>query len=356
MTGTSLDGIDAALVEITGSGVAMRARCVRHAHEPFGPLGPTLRAIAEQTPTRADAVAQVSLDLGRRHVDIVRQLIGSDGPDLICVHGQTVAHDPPISWQMIDPSPIAGAFACPVVSDLRSMDLARGGQGAPITPIADHVLFADPSERRAIINLGGFCNATVLDGGRADQIRGFDVCACNHVLDGLSRSLLGRPYDAGGASAMKGAPIPSLIDDLYAQLVGQSSAGRSLGTGHELTDWIGAVSGDPTDLLRSACVAIARTIAERVVGIGTVDRVIVAGGGAQNAALFSEIRDAFGSPVVSSGDHGVPIEAREAVGMAVLGALCLDRVPITLPSVTGVADAPIAGCVHNHHLIREIKT
>jgi len=353
MTGTSLDGIDAVLVRVTGRGLSMEAELVRHTHRPFGPLGPMLRSIAEQTPTTADTIAHVSLELGRLHADIVRSLIGSDAPDLICIHGQTVAHAPPISWQMINPGPIAGEFACPIVSDLRSVDLALGGQGAPITPIADHVLFADADERRAVINLGGFCNATLLNGDNVEHIRGFDVCACNHVLDGLSRMLLDRPYDENGAAACKGEPISALVDDLHARLCAQSGENRSLGTGHELTDWGGTVSGNPADILRTGCVAIARTIAERVLGVRAVDRVIVAGGGAHNTALLSEIRGAFGCPVETSDAHRVPIEAREAIGMAVLGALCLDRVPITLPSVTGVRAAPIAGCVHNHHLIRE---
>jgi anhydro-N-acetylmuramic acid kinase len=164
MTGTSIDGIDAALVRITGRDLEMQAELVGHVSHPLRNLADSLRRAAVQIPMSAGEFAQIAWMFGDLHANVIGDVLDDHnlGLDLICVHGQTVFHQPPISWQLINPAPIAARFACPVVSDLRQADLAAGGQGAPLTPIADWVLFRDPRKARAIANLGGFCNATIL--------------------------------------------------------------------------------------------------------------------------------------------------------------------------------------------------
>lgn len=345
MTGTSLDGLDAALVRITGRGLAMRVEHLREVGLPLGPLGPRLRRIAEQQPVTAREVTDCARELALLHLEAV-QALAADKLDLVVAHGQTVFHAPPLSWQLFNPAPLAYALGVPVVHDLRAADLAAGGQGAPITPLADHVLFR-AREPRAVVNLGGFCNITLLPGGDdATRVRGSDVCACNQVLDRVAREALGAEYDKDGGHAMRGTAERKALAPLADALALQSKSGRSLGTGDELGGWIERWRERlaPEDLARTACAAIAQVITRTAgKGLGGVGTLVLAGGGARNRALVAELTARAGMKVVLSDKLGVPGGMREAIGMAVLGALCQDRVAITVPAVTGVDRAPVSG-------------
>ena len=162
MTGTSLDGLDAALVRVSGTDLSMRAEVVRAISRPLGRLARPLRRLAEQHPMTAGEVAVLSRDFALLHVKTLRELLGRERPALVSVHGQTVFHAPPVSWQLMNPAPIVEALDVPVVFDLRAADLARGGEGAPITPLADFVFFRSETRTRMVVNLGGFCNVTLL--------------------------------------------------------------------------------------------------------------------------------------------------------------------------------------------------
>jgi anhydro-N-acetylmuramic acid kinase len=351
MTGTSMDAVDVALVGIAGRGLSMGVTLLRSHSQPLRALAEPLRGFASQEPLAAGAVAGLAHELAAAHVAAIRGLLGDERADLIAVHGQTVYHAPPLSWQLLDPAPLAYTLQAPVVFDLRAADLAAGGQGAPITPLADYVLFRDAAENRAIVNFGGYCNFTLLPAGRGDldAIRGGDICACNQLLDGLSRRLFDEPFDMDGRRAHAGHIHPEARAALLALLRKQAAAGRSLGTGDELPEWIAryrdGCSGE--DLARSACEALAHVIVEtveRIAGQRRIDVYLLAGGGIKNRALY----DAFGARcpgrVFSTERCGIPPAYREAAAIAVLGALCQDRVPITLPQITGVRrPAPLAG-------------
>lgn len=354
MTGTSIDSLDVALVRIDGTGLDMRAAFLRGLTRPLGDLAPRLRAAAEQRPVTAGEIAALARDFALLHTDAVSGLLAESGtrPDLIAVHGQTVYHAPPVSWQLFNPAVLAAGAGAPVVCDLRAADLARGGQGAPITPLADWVLFRHETERRAVVNLGGFCNITDLpaspvgDHGSIGRIAGMDVCACNHLLDGLARRLMHRPYDKDGAGALSGTVHDEALEDLSGVLASQTRAGRSLGTGDELDGWVSRFRArvGPEDLAATACEGLGQAIARRLGGGSSPpDRVLLAGGGVHNVALVRAIGGWCSARVDRVDDHGVPASFREAAEMAVLGALCEDRVPITLPGVTGVGHAPVAG-------------
>jgi 1,6-anhydro-N-acetylmuramate kinase len=349
MTGTSLDGIDVATAAIDGAGLDMRPRLLRHGTADLGPLAGDLRRAADQEPMTAEALARLALALGERYADAIAGAAeGVEHLSLIAVHGQTIVHRPPVSWQLINPAPVALRFNCPVVFDLRQADLAAGGQGAPITPAADWVLFRHSDTCRAVVNLGGFCNVTVLsddEGEPLGGVRGFDVCACNQLLDEAARRGLDAPYDEGGRAAQHGEAQEYAVDELLAILTRQRTSCRSLGTGDEARSWIAAHAERllPEDLAASVVEALARSITAAVADCD-VDEIVVAGGGARNRALLDALRRRAGCALVVSDELGVPIQAREALAMAVLGALCADRVPITVARVTGRADpAPLAG-------------
>lgn len=350
MTGTSIDGIDAALARIEGEGLDLRARLVRHCSGSLGLLAPQLRAAAMQQPMTTGDFATLAWEFGRIHAETIDELLrDGDQIDLIAIHGQTVFHDPPISWQLLNPAPIAQQFRCPVVSALRQADLAAGGQGAPLTPLADWILYRDKEKSRAIINLGGFCNLSILprDNGCncIESIQGFDVCACNQVLNAVARLALNKPYDEEGAAANAGKIQEDLCTSLYEALARQREPGLSLGTGDEGIDWVNEHIGKvkPNDLAASAAMAVAMVIGDEL-NKSHIDEAVIAGGSARNKALLTALGKSTDVPLRLSDDLGVPVGIREALCMAVLGALCADGVPITLPQVTGCeSPAPVAG-------------
>jgi len=346
MTGTSIDALDAAVVRLRGSGLSMSARVVQTASWPLGDLAGDLRAAAEQRPASAGWFASLAHRFGAFHAERLGPWLEGLGlhPDFACVHGQTVFHAPPASWQLIDPAPVARRLACPVVFDLRSADLAAGGQGAPITPLADWVLFREAGTTRAVVNLGGFCNITLLPAGAGPEgVRGFDACACNQVLDACARTGLGKPFDEDGRAARSGTVHPEGAAELMAALTRQRSEGRSLGTGDEAGAWAERWSArlNGPDLCATACEGVGRAVADACAG---AEELVLAGGGERNRALVGAIERSAGLPIRTTDDLGVPASHREAAAMAVLGALCVDGVAITLPQVTGCAGpAPLSG-------------
>ncbi len=343
MTGTSLDGLDAALVRIEGAGLEMRGHPLRFHSRPLGDLAPPLRALASGEPFTAGAIADLALRLGEAHADAVRALVAeSPAPiDLVCAHGQTVFHAPPRSWQLLNPWPIARAAGCRVICDLRGADLAAGGQGAPITPIADWILFREEARSVAVVNLGGFCNVTILPAAAPgalasdslSRIRALDVCACNQLLDAVARRAFDQPFDRDGARAFRGAVRRQASEELTAVLAQQSRSDRSLGSGDEAAHWIEAWIAriSPDDLAATAANAIAAIISLAIEG---AESILIAGGGAHNRALVRFLEQAAGRPLATTETRGIPVSHRESVCFAALGALCADGIPITLPQTT----------------------
>jgi 1,6-anhydro-N-acetylmuramate kinase len=346
MTGTSIDSIDAALVYIEGEGVGMTARFVRGVSEGLGSLTSQLRELAEQVPMSAGQIAELSRRFSLAHIPVLQELLGQDKLDLIAVHGQTVYHRPPASWQLITPAVIAHALKAPVVFDLRAADLAAGGQGAPITPLADSILYRTLNRPFAVANLGGFCNMTLVGSGPLPQaISGGDVCPCNHLLDTIARRLFGSAFDTGGERASRGEVNSEALEDLDGILTSLQRSGRSLGTGDETVEWVSRhrsrMSGE--DLAATACEGIASTLARSIPA--DCQTLVLAGGGVRNRALRIAIESCCSCRVQISADAGIPAEYREAACFAVLGALSQDRVPVTLPRITNVPEpAPLAGC------------
>ncbi len=361
MTGTSIDALDVALLAIEGRGLDMRAALLRCHTQPLGPLAEPLRRLASQEPFSAGTICGLAHQLADFHASAIRHVLAGERADLIAAHGQTVFHRPPRSWQLLNPAPLAHVLHTPVVFDLRAADLAAGGQGAPITPLADYILFRAEAAARAIVNFGGYCNFTLLPRAitsagnheRAiDAIRGGDICACDQLLDGLARTLLREPFDADGRRAAAGTAHAEPRDSLVDLLRSQARTGRSLGTGDELAGWAESYRDrfPAEDLLRSACEALAEVIVEAIEGVaaaapaGGVDEYLLAGGGVKNQALCAAFTARCRGRTALSDAAGIPAAHREAAGIAVLGALCQDRVPITLPAITGTpAPAPLSG-------------
>lgn len=357
MTGTSLDGLDASLVEVSGEGLAMRAKLVGTVNLGLDELAEVLAPMAEGRPHPPMDYLRAARRLGELHAlaleRLCREYLPADGRlSLIAVHGQTIWHAPEkgVSWQLLDPQPIVSRLGVPVCFDLRQADLIAGGQGAPITPISDWVMFRHPDRDRLIVNLGGISNVTHLPaGGSPKQVQGADIGPCNLLIDGVVRRLYpDRRFDTDGRIAKDGRidlEVFGLIER-HPAITGQAT--RSLGREDFTDSWISDLVDNlldrlcPADIVASVVDAVARLIARSP--LAKAHDVVLAGGGARNPVLVGRLQERLaGRAVMLSDELGVPVEARESAGFAVLGALSRDGVPISLPGITG-ADVPgVAG-------------
>ncbi|MDP7009694.1 MAG: anhydro-N-acetylmuramic acid kinase [Phycisphaerales bacterium] len=334
MTGTSMDGIDAVATLIEGSGLSMQSTFLTMATVPLKELQQDLRELASDH-RNEQLLERLGLRIGECTANAISAL-GLEHIDTIALHGQTIFHQPPTSVQLIDPAPILERFDCTVLTDPRAADLKLGGQGAPITPLADWILFRQAKASVAVVNLGGFCNVTMLPiDSQLDAVQGFDVCCCNLLLDAIARVRLGSAYDENGMVALQGCVQSELLQEITCQLQKQYEQHRSLGSGDDLGNKILSENSSvkTSDLLATAATAIG-TVIGRVVK--DVDQVFVAGGGVHNKLLAQSIHP----HAVRTDDVGVPTQAREAMAMAVLGALAIDGVSITLPQITGRKQTP----------------
>ena len=368
MTGTSLDGLDVALTRITGRGRAMRAELVGMVSRPLpGDLRRVLLAMAGGEAQRPIDFLRAARHLGVVHAEACAAALAEHGRglavDFVVAHGQSIWHAPEdrLSWQLFDPWPIVRALGLPVCYDLRQADLIAGGQGAPITPIADPILY--PLPRGLVLNLGGIVNFTHWSEPPADGagpvIVGGDVGPCNLLIDPAVGLLFpGETMDRDGRLSGEAAADPALVGSLIEAVDAARGGARSLGREQFDVRWIGRQlerhGGEASAATRLASViaATAEVAARQIVaavgggaawagaaGVG----VIAAGGGARNPRLLRELGRCLGREVTGSGELGWPVEAREAAGFAVLGALSADGVSVTLPAVTGAESPGVAG-------------
>ena len=327
MTGTSMDAVDAVVAKIDDFGLNMQAQFSSMATTDLGEARPLLRKLASQTGSDREMKLGAK-EIGERTLKSINALDLKD-IDLIALHGQTIFHKPPTSIQLIDTTSICESFNCTILNDPRQQDLALGGQGAPITPLADWVMFRSKIQSTAIVNLGGFCNITIIPANATpSEVRGFDLCSCNLLLNSIAQQNLQLEYDKDGAIACTGNACDKMVEKVYAKLYSQRTEQRSLGTDDDLSTLISEHQSLPVkDVLASIHVALGNCINKVT---ETIDRVFLAGGGIHNQALIAQIRNDGTTEKL-----GVPTQAREGMAMAILGALAQDGVSITIPQITG---------------------
>ena len=370
MSGTSADGIDAVLTRITGSGTSTQVEQLGFYFLPFD--SDTRRAILEICGGEHGGTREVCLlgtHLGRLYAQAVQELLqatGTEKVDLIGNHGQTVYHIPEEmpylnttirgTLQIGDPSYLAEAFGCPVVSDFRIRDMAAGGLGAPLVPYTEFLLYRSETEDVALQNIGGIGNITLLPAGCAlEEVTAFDTGPGNMIMDALVMKITegAMGYDDGGRLAASGKVIPELLqwmlDDPYLDRQPPKTTGREY-YGAEYVERLLSV-GDYSlvDVLATATDFTAQTIALslRRFAPRLPQRLVVAGGGSRNPTLLQFLQNALPEvQVQTQEDLGMDSDAKEAVAFAILANEALFGICNNAPSATGAKHGVVMGRIN----------
>lgn len=357
MSGTSADGVDVAIVKITGTGLGMSAKLICHRELAYEPgLRTAIFRLREQGSIGLAELVnlgrQISLTYGRA----VREAISDanlQASDIagVAVHGQTLFHAPPDTLQWIDPSLVAAETGCRVISDFRRADCAAGGQGAPLVPFADYILFRHPTKTRVLLNIGGIANVTWLKpGGTLDDVIAFDTGPGNCVIDHVCRKEFphGPGYDPDGQlsrgtlpskeslAALLGSPYfhrkPPKSTDGPA-MIELFESHRELRNGTFFQRASGAT-------LFAMC-----SIQQQIMfHLGAQpDELIISGGGTKNSTMMHHMKVWMKGAAMTTDDLGVPSQSKEAIAFALLGAATLDNIPSNVPSATGATRAVVLG-------------
>jgi anhydro-N-acetylmuramic acid kinase len=361
MSGTSADGVDVAIVHIAGRGVAMSAKLVYHHHRDYSAeLKQKIFAMRGEGKVALAELAHVGREISRCYATAVNEAIkgaGISAKDLAAVaaHGQTLCHDPPTTIQWFDPSIVAAEVGCAVVSDFRRADCAAGGQGAPLVPFADYILFRDEEKNRVLLNIGGIANITYLKaGGTLEEVIAFDTGPGNCISDWLcrTRGSLGMSYDVDGMGAMRGRVNDLIVDEFarhgfIARSAPKSTDGPEMIQGFEQAiRKTNAHKTDLNDLLATAAYVTASAIAGAINSLEKVDELLASGGGVHNKAMMSWLKSMLGAVELRTAEEfAINGDAKEAVAFALLGAATLDSEPSNVPSVTGAKRAVVLGSI-----------
>jgi len=344
MSGTSLDGIDVAIVEIRGR----RIETIGFQSTPYPEA--VRRAILEAH--SAQAISRLNFQLGELYARAVARAVRRFGAvELIGCHGQTIYHEGGAhTLQIGEPAVIAERTGVPVVSNFRPRDIAAGGQGAPLVPYVDYLLFRHPTRARVALNIGGIANITIIPrAARPRDVMAFDTGPGNMVIDALTREYTrGRQqFDRKGAIAASGkidhALLKDLLADAYYHRRPPKSAGREQ-YGAAFVERMKKSQQPLPDLIATATALTAATIARSMAAVR--GDLIVSGGGVHNSQLMAQLA-AFlpGMAISSSRHHGIDPDAKEAIAFAILASETWRRKPSNLPSATGAAHAVILGSV-----------
>ncbi|HXQ26216.1 MAG TPA: anhydro-N-acetylmuramic acid kinase [Candidatus Acidoferrales bacterium] len=375
MSGTSADGIDAALVRISGAPPALVAKLEGHHHVPFPAyMREGILRLANGAATSTAEISELNFLLG---AELARAAIAAckkwrvplEEVSLIGSHGQTVFHmgaaarfqgkvRAPSTLQIGETSIIAERTGISTVGDFRTADMAAGGQGAPLVPFADYLLYRDELRGRVALNIGGIANVTVIPAGAGlADVFAFDTGPGNMVVDALVERVTRKKasYDRDARIALSGRTIPELLVRLmrepYLRKKPPKSAGREqFGEAYTrgLLAWGNQHHAGHADLVRTATVFTSLTIADAfrrfILPRTNVDELIVAGGGALNPLMMAQLAASLpGIEVAPASRFGVPAEAKEAFAFAVLAYETYHGRPSNLPSATGARHPAVLG-------------
>jgi anhydro-N-acetylmuramic acid kinase len=365
MSGTSADGIDVALVRIAPSQNGPRIKLLNHHAVPFSkPLRAAVLNAMDAKSTSTAELARLNWHLGIAYAEAVKQTLAKHPLkiDLIGCHGQTIYHQatPAIhagrklacTWQIGEMALLAAETGVPVISNFRPADMVAGGQGAPLVPLLDYVIFRHPTRGRVLQNLGGIANLTAIPPGASlTDLVAFDTGPANMLIDALTSKLFGKKYDRGGAIAAKGRVLPTALNAAlrspFFRRTPPKSAGREeFGEAFAASflKQCKAESTHPEDAIATATVLTAHSIAtaydrfaKPLMKDAPVD-FLISGGGAQNQTLVAMLKQELaplGCKIDTTDRAGLPTQAKEAVAFALLAYETWHRRPGNVPAATG---------------------
>lgn len=354
ISGTSADGVDAVLARFAPRLDVVHARTFEW---PDALRHDILALARDDAAIGLDALGTLDTRLARHFADVALALLAEAGVPASAVraigsHGQTVCHrplaEPPFTLQLGDPAVIAERSGIDVVADFRRADVAAGGQGAPLAPIAHQALLGHDNAKRVVLNLGGIANVTVLAPDL--PVRGFDTGPANGLMDAWSQQHLGLPRDDDGAWAASGrvdqALLARMLDDTYFRTAPPKSTGRE----YFHLDWLRRhdIEGiAPADVQATLLALTVESVAEAIRRHATAAReVLVCGGGVHNTTLMRALADALPDrEVASTAVRGVDPDFVEAIAFAWLARQRLLGRPGNLPAVTGASGPRVLGAV-----------
>jgi anhydro-N-acetylmuramic acid kinase len=360
MSGTSMDGVDAALCELRNRRFLRVVGSQTQAY-PAALRDELLRLQREQPAMTLDAFARLDHAVARCFADAATGLLREVGMTAAEVrglgsHGQTVFHDPGgarSSLQLGDPSLVAALTGITTVADFRRADIARGGQGAPLVPAFHHAVFASDWEARAVVNIGGIANLTALPGADARAVRGFDTGPGNGLMDEWIQQQQRQPFDREGRWAASGHVHDGLLQALLADPYFAKAPPKSTGRGEFNLEWVRRrfaqlAELSAADVQRTLCELTASTIAGAVYEHAPkTGSLYVCGGGAQNAFLVRRLKELLPKVGVSdTGRLGLAPGLVEPAAFAWLAMRTLQELPGSLPAVTGASSEAVLGGIY----------
>ena len=355
MTGTSMDGLDICLADVTFSDNSVQCRMIDSTMIPI--TKQLQQDIRQALSSSTEIVTRVHYDLGRFFAARTERFLTETGIgdiDAVAMHGQTIHHvSGEATLQIGEPSFLAEVLGVPVVSDFRARDIAAGGTGAPLIPAVDKWLLQRETEAVVCLNLGGIANVTFLPAKNSDaDVMGFDTGPAMSLLDEAASQLLNETFDSDGKKALSGEPneesVAHWMTDGFIQAEPPKSTGRDYFGAHwlkknlpDLNQW------EFANLLASLSLFTARSVAvncRQFLPMQNVKEIIVSGGGVHNRAVMQNLEKEFATiSVVGSDSYGIDPDMKEAVGFAILGAAYLKEIPGNIPSVTGASRSVILG-------------
>jgi len=357
ISGTSADGIDAALVGFPEG--RPRLQAVHNLPWPADLRARILTLSQSDEPLDIDTFGHLDVRIGHCFADAAQALLkrsGTAASDVRAIgsHGQTMRHRPagpyPFTLQLGDPTVIAERCGVDVVADFRRADVAAGGQGAPLLPAVHAMLLGRPGHARVVLNLGGIANITVL--GADGSVSGFDTGPANGLLDAWCQRHGGEPYDRDGAFAARGKVAPALLrallDDPYFALAPPKSTGREYFHLAWLAGHRQQAGLDPADVQATLLELSARSVADAIDRhAATADEVLACGGGVHNGALMRRLGELLAPRALfTTAREGIDPDYLEATAFAWLARQRLLGLPGNLPAVTGARGPRVLGALH----------